>query len=53
VIKISEKNSDDDLDDALEKQWEMQDQIHKKCKMKDDPQEKLKRWNEKYKKKDH
>lgn len=54
MIKISEKNSDDDyddLDDALEKQWEMQDQIHKKCKIRDDPEEKLKRWNEKYKKK--
>jgi hypothetical protein len=28
-------NEDDDLDDLLDKTWEMQDQIHKKCKMKD------------------
>ena len=25
----------DDLDDLLEKEWELQDQIHKKCKMKE------------------
>ena len=25
----------DDLDELLDQQWELQDQIHKKCKMKD------------------
>jgi hypothetical protein len=52
---LSEKKEDcndlEDLDDLLDKQWEMQDQIHKKCKIKDDPKEKLKKWNEKYEKK--
>jgi hypothetical protein len=36
------------LEDELEKQWEMQDQIHKTCKMKGDSEEKQKKWNEKY-----
>jgi hypothetical protein len=36
MAKNNEDCSDvDDLDDLLEKQWEMQDQIHKKCKMKE------------------
>lgn len=35
--KNNTKINDDDLDDLLEKQWEMQDQIHKTCKMKDKP----------------
>lgn len=54
-INLSQEKEDcrdaDDLDDVLEKQWEMQDQIHKKCKIKDDPSKKLKMWNEKYEKK--
>jgi len=29
--------SDEDLDDLLDQQWEQQDLIHKKCKMKDKP----------------
>ena len=33
--KKEEYTEDDDLDDLLEKTWEMQDQIHKKCKMKE------------------
>jgi len=44
-----EEYEDDELDDLLEEQWKLQDQIHKKCKIKDDPKEKLKQWNEKYK----
>lgn len=34
---MSEENveEEDELDEILEKQWEMQDQIHKKCKMKE------------------
>ncbi len=40
--------SREDLEDELEKQWEMQDQVHKTCKMKGDSEEKQKKWNEKY-----
>jgi hypothetical protein len=46
--KKDENNEDADLDDLLEKQWEMQDQIHRKCKMKDNPEEKFKKWKQKY-----
>jgi TfoX/Sxy family transcriptional regulator of competence genes len=35
-------------EDELDKQWEMQDQIHKTCKMKGDSEEKQKKWKEKY-----
>jgi len=48
---MSDKESTDpeeDLDDELERQWEAQDLIHKKCKMKDDPEKKLREWKEKY-----
>lgn len=38
----------EDLEDELEKQWELQDQIHHKCKMKDDPEVKQKNWDEKH-----
>ncbi|MHA1150164.1 MAG: hypothetical protein ACTSR8_18185 [Promethearchaeota archaeon] len=31
---MSEEKDNDDLDDLLDQQWELQDQIHKKCKMK-------------------
>ena len=33
--KEEECENSDDLDDLLEKEWELQDQIHKKCKMKE------------------
>ena len=46
--KKEEQSDDDELDNLLEEQWNLQDQIHKKCKIKDDPQEKLKKWKEKY-----
>jgi hypothetical protein len=36
------------LDDELEAQWALQDQIHHKCKMRDDPEKKLKEWKEKF-----
>ena len=48
ITKQSEENVDDDLDDQLEAQWALQDQIHHKCKMRDDPEKKLKEWKEKY-----
>ena len=32
---MSEEKDEDDLDDILDQQWALQDQIHKKCKMKD------------------
>ncbi|MBN1802277.1 MAG: hypothetical protein JW891_12270 [Candidatus Lokiarchaeota archaeon] len=43
-----ENEKDNNIDDELDKQWEMQDQIHHKCKMRDDPEEKLKKWKEKH-----
>jgi hypothetical protein len=43
-----EEKEDEELDDLLEEQWNLQDKIHKKCEMKDNPEEKIKRWKEKY-----
>ncbi|MHA1671049.1 MAG: hypothetical protein ACTSV5_10825 [Promethearchaeota archaeon] len=43
-----EKEELDDSDDELDRQWEMQDKIHHKCKIRDDPEEKQKKWKEKY-----
>ena len=39
---------DDELDDLLEEQWNLQDQVHKKCKMKDNPEDKIKKWKDKH-----
>jgi len=36
----------EDLDNELDKQWALQDQIHHKCKMRDDPEVKQKKWDE-------
>jgi len=36
----------EDLDDELDKQWALQDQIHHKCKMRDDSEIKQKKWDE-------
>lgn len=44
----NEREDADDLDDELEKQWGLQDQIHHKCKMRDDPEVKQKNWKEKH-----
>ncbi len=47
----SDKENDtikDDPEDELDKQWEMQDQIHKTCKMKGDNEERQKKWKKKY-----
>ncbi|MFX1589152.1 MAG: hypothetical protein ACFFC1_13445 [Promethearchaeota archaeon] len=46
--KEEKEREDDELDDLLEKEWEKQDQIHRKCKMKDDPVLKKKKWEEKF-----
>ncbi len=49
--KESNKENDemeDDPEDELDEQWEMQDQIHKTCKMKGDIEERQKKWKEKY-----
>jgi hypothetical protein len=43
-----EECEDDELDDLLEEQWNLQDQIHKKCKIKDNPEDKIKKWKEKF-----
>jgi len=47
----SDKENDssiENLEDELEKQWEMLEQIHKTCKMKGNSEEKQKKWKEKY-----
>ena len=49
--KESNKENDkmkDNPEEELDKQWEMQDQIHKTCKMKGDSEERQKKWKEKY-----
>ena len=43
-----EKEKCDDSDDELDSHWKMQDKIHHKCKMRDDPEEKQKKWKEKH-----
>lgn len=47
-----DKKSDDyeELDDLLDKTFEIQDRIHPRCKISDTTKERQKRWNEKYKK---
>ena len=47
-LKEGNHQKEDKLEDESEKQWEMQDQIHKTCKMKGDPEERQKKWKEKY-----
>lgn len=42
-------NENDELDDLLDKTFEMQDQIHPRCRISDNHEERIKRWNEKYK----
>jgi hypothetical protein len=46
--KKSDKN--DDLDDLVDKTFELQDRIHPRCKISDNNIERQKKWNEKYKK---
>ena len=46
--KDKKEYNDDELDDLLEKEWEKQDQIHRKCKIKDDPSLKQKKWKENF-----
>ncbi len=43
-----ESKKSDNLDEELENQWALQDQIHHKCKMRDDPKLKQKEWDEKH-----
>jgi len=49
---MSEKNkkSDekDDLEDLLDKTFEIQERIHPKCRISNNHNERQKRWNEKY-----
>ena len=49
MSKEKKEETKDELEDELEKQWALQDEIHHKCKMRDDPETKKKKWNEKYK----
>ena len=46
--KEKELSEEDDLDDLLDEVFEKQDQIHPRCKVSDDTDEKKKRWKEKY-----
>ena len=43
-----EFDEDDDLDDLLEKEFERQNEIHPRCKISDNTDERKKRWKEKY-----
>ncbi|MFX0073655.1 MAG: hypothetical protein ACFFAO_21465 [Candidatus Hermodarchaeota archaeon] len=47
--KKNEEN--DDLEDLLEKNFEIQDEIHPRCKISDNHEERIKKWNAKYGKK--
>ena len=51
-LNEKDKKSDnkDDLDDILDETFEIQDQIHPRCRISDNTDERKKRWNEKYKK---
>ena len=46
--KKESNEENDKMEDELGKQWEMQDQIHKTCKMKGDSKERQKKCKEKY-----
>ena len=49
--KGSNKGNDEgrlNIEEELERQLELQNQIHKTCKMKGDTEEKQKKWKEKY-----
>ena len=52
IMSEKDKKSDkkDDLDDLLDEVFEIQDQMHPRCRISDDDKERQKRWNEKYKK---
>jgi hypothetical protein len=43
-----EFDEEDDLDDLLDKELERQDQIHPRCRISDNTDERKKRWKEKY-----
>ena len=49
MTEKEEDISDDELDDLLDKTFEKQDMIHKKCEIRDDPAKKQKQWDKKYK----
>ena len=46
--KIENDEKKDNIEDELEKQWEMQNQIQKICKMKGNAEERQKKWKDKY-----
>ena len=45
--KEKEFDEEDDLDDLLEKEFERQDQIHPRCQISDNTDERIKKWKEK------
>jgi len=52
TVADNDKKSDkkDDLDDLLDEVFEIQDQMHPRCRISDNSTERQKKWNEKYKK---
>ncbi|MFO8018752.1 MAG: hypothetical protein R6U96_08965 [Promethearchaeia archaeon] len=50
-MKKRENNSEKNIDDLLDQTFENQAEIHHKCKIRDDPAKKQKKWEEKYGKK--
>ncbi|TXT64296.1 MAG: hypothetical protein BAJALOKI3v1_230027 [Promethearchaeota archaeon] len=49
IMNRKEDISEEDLDDLLDKTFAMQDQIHHKCEIRDDPKKKQEEWDKKYK----
>ena len=46
--KKSDKEIDEDPDDELDRVFAMQDSIHHKCKIREDPKKKQEEWEKKY-----
>ena len=46
--KKSDKKTNENIDDELDRVFAMQDKVHKKCKIRDDPKKKQEEWEKKY-----
>ncbi|MHA1726305.1 MAG: hypothetical protein ACTSYC_06190 [Promethearchaeota archaeon] len=46
--KNKEKLTDKELDELLDQEFSRQEEIHHKCKIRDDPIKKQRKWKEKY-----
>lgn len=49
IMNKKEDISEEDLDDLLDKTFAIQDQVHHKCEIRDDPKSKQEEWDKKYK----